>query len=587
MYSLYGSVFAEKHISFPFLNFPIFIGEICLFLLLCTLFIKSMILKVKSNYFHFWVALFIIFIVLKAFYGYFKWGPLAFRNAAMFYYLLFAVVSFYSFNKKIFNQIFVLIFLFLLFITIWFSGKIGNYSGFTYCSLILITAIAISNRFTENWIAKTLVFLICLYFFRLVLQGSSSKGFFFSCWAGFLFIIFSFVHLFLSKYKLKKNQLFLFLFSIAILILSFILGIDQGMKVRLKFWANFSNIKQEYKQHIVMIAAYDSIEDIPYRGEKFDYLLPQYGKIKLYEEESLTKKTTSRNNKNKMKKKSLDKFLNRINQKIRILMRNIENNKPKEERLKKELRFITNNTYIIENGLKKLATNRISQSQQTINDIKTETKVEIHSIKDKSSTTLFTDTQKEKVENISLKDVAAIEELPILFEKMQNIYSKSELHKNRKIEKGFKLPQSDVSSTLWRLFVWRDIFKEMVAERAFLGVDFGKPLRSQTMEKLRYLTGATWSLGNGLGWIEPHNSYIHIIYRSGIIGIFFIATILFLFIKTFFRFVRKKSYIGIILSSAIFCYLMLSNFVVFLELPRLAIPFWCLFGITYAYSKEV
>jgi len=81
------------------------------------------------------------------------------------------------------------------------------------------------------------------------------------------------------------------------------------------------------------------------------------------------------------------------------------------------------------------------------------------------------------------------------------------------------------TNILWRAFVWRDMLTEVFANKAFLGVDFGKPFRSKSVEILR------WERGGSTGWLEPHNSYIHILYRTGVIGLLFIIVLWGLFIR--------------------------------------------------------
>ena len=78
-YLLFDRRFAELHRQFPFLNFPIFVGEILLFLCVILLVIK------KSNIWYYLLFSYFGFVLIKALWGYFEWGPLAFRHSALFY----------------------------------------------------------------------------------------------------------------------------------------------------------------------------------------------------------------------------------------------------------------------------------------------------------------------------------------------------------------------------------------------------------------------------------------------------------------------------------------------------------------------
>jgi hypothetical protein len=666
LYSLLSPAFAEIHIQLPFLDFPIFIGEISLTVLLFLWLAKFILAKTQLAFFHYITCLFLLFIIIKALWGYFKWGPLALRNSAMFYYFLFSVFTFYSFNKDFFNKKFIILFLFfLLLILVGFlgKGKIGNYAGFTYCCLILGLTFAIKNRFI-----KVIGFGLGFYFLSILLR-SGPKSLFLSCWAGFLFMVCSFIYLiFITTHKLRKRYLFTALLISLSVISVFIFKIDENMKGRLRFWANFSNIIKEYKRQISYIAPYDSVEDIPYRGEKYDYLWPKYVKPRLYEDESLTKESmypqpikSIKLKEERIKKQRAEMYalLDKINQTFEELLEMTEKKRINradtdgiDEKIDKNIIFIKDNIYRIEYMLKRLASASSHRVDERIASIETEMEI----IRNKVDTLLHAEIRepllmgklykKEKEEKtkevdrretVTAKAVSkAYDEekaktalLPTKTKKPKEVshplpskdYKKEEEKKTKEktkevdrretisemvaswkelldylpteeVEKqpevrNFRTPQGDVNTTLWRLFLWRDIFNELFRKKAIFGIDFGKPLRSPTMEKLRYLTGIGWSLGDWLGWVEPHNSYIHILYRTGIVGLVFIIVIWTFFVRMFLSFIKNRSFIGITLSAAIFCYLILSNFIVFLELPRFTIPFWCLLGFTYAYSKQI
>ena len=88
------------------------------------------------------------------------------------------------------------------------------------------------------------------------------------------------------------------------------------------------------------------------------------------------------------------------------------------------------------------------------------------------------------------------------------------------------------------------------------------------------------------GWITPHNSYFHIIYRAGIIGVFLIISFFVTLWRAIKDFARAKSVVGGLLIGIFIYWLTIANFLVFLEFPYNAIPFWSLFGMTLAYAHE-
>jgi hypothetical protein len=140
--------------------------------------------------------------------------------------------------------------------------------------------------------------------------------------------------------------------------------------------------------------------------------------------------------------------------------------------------------------------------------------------------------------------------------------------------------QGDLNNILWRLFAWKDMVQEVIQKNIFFGCDFGRPFRSKSIEVL------AWADGGWVGWIEPHNSYVHIFYRAGIIGLLFILFIWYLFVKLSVDFIKNKDLGGTFLCTALFYWLIIANFEVILELPYFAIPFWSLFGITFAYAYK-
>lgn len=118
-YCLFSRRFAELHISFFFLDFPVFVGEVLLFLCFTLLLIKWKFRPEKFTGWHYLIFSYFGFVLMKTSLGYLRWGPLAFRHSALFYYPLFAVFG-YSFyrksffiNKKI-NFLIPLLFIFIL-----------------------------------------------------------------------------------------------------------------------------------------------------------------------------------------------------------------------------------------------------------------------------------------------------------------------------------------------------------------------------------------------------------------------------------------------------------------------------------------
>lgn len=140
---------------------------------------------------------------------------------------------------------------------------------------------------------------------------------------------------------------------------------------------------------------------------------------------------------------------------------------------------------------------------------------------------------------------------------------------------------TDTNNAVFRLMIWRDMWQEYMREFSWFGFDFGKPLRSVSLEILKWGRGE-WARD---GWVSPHNSFFHIIYRTGLMGLFFIGTVMWTLAGMIRICLDRKSVTGILLCGIIINWFVASNFLVVLELPYTAIPIWSLYGLTMAYCS--
>jgi len=125
------------------------------------------------------------------------------------------------------------------------------------------------------------------------------------------------------------------------------------------------------------------------------------------------------------------------------------------------------------------------------------------------------------------------------------------------------------------------MMQELWESRNVFGVGLAHPQRSKSIEILNWAHGE-WARD---GWITPHNSFLHLIYRAGVLGIGIIVVI-FIILRGLIRdFIEKRSVVGVLLSGVIIYGLVAANFLLILELPYYAIPFWTIFGLTMAYRR--
>jgi len=138
-------------------------------------------------------------------------------------------------------------------------------------------------------------------------------------------------------------------------------------------------------------------------------------------------------------------------------------------------------------------------------------------------------------------------------------------------------------NAVFRLFIWRDMLVELAKNKPILGFSFGKPLRSISLEILY------WGYGDWYrdGWIGAHNSYLHMIYRTGIIGILLIFSLGAILLRMIIQFIRSKSFTGILLCAIIINWFTAANFLLIFELPYTAIPLWTIYGMTLAYYHSL
>jgi len=142
--------------------------------------------------------------------------------------------------------------------------------------------------------------------------------------------------------------------------------------------------------------------------------------------------------------------------------------------------------------------------------------------------------------------------------------------------------QHKFGTSLFRVYVTEDMVEQILKQRPIMGFDFGKPFRSMRCE----IIGSAYGEWSRDGWISPHNSYLDIIYRSGLIGIILLIALFINVLKMARVFLITKSVIGLALISIIIFWLTTCFFNETLELPYNAIPFWCLYGMVLAYAHK-
>ncbi|MDD5109299.1 MAG: O-antigen ligase family protein [Candidatus Omnitrophica bacterium] len=495
LYSIFGSDFAENSINLFFLDFPIFIGEIILIICLILFLVKLKFVFLQFPRFRYMLLVYCGFLLFKALYGYFNWGPLAFRHSAIFYYPFFAILGYYFYNESFFgNHKIRATLLIILIVTAYeIPGATLPFFLFIYWMLMLVLALGFKPGMIKNLLLAIVVLLIFSQF-KIIYQVNRS------CLIASLISIYTVSILILSILKLRSKSRI----AVALLLLVFLIT---GVAI-------FSN-KNAARSLI-----------------KIREIVEWYKKDALY---------VSQNEKTFRFAKIAPKIYH-ANQV-----------KPANKKLAVTIKKIPDRNNIVpsptaspgsENNIVK-----IGQGQVEKTDLVPRPQVK----------------SDQKMPNLEVVDFKAMKSL-----------LKKDLPRGRDF-------YDEIGNIVFRLLIWRDILVELIEEKPIFGFSFGKPLRSKSIEILNW-GSSEWSRD---GWITPHNSYLSIIYYSGIVGLALIAILFCIFIKMLGIFLVHKSFIGIILSGALLYWLVIANFMVILEFPYWSIPFWALFGITFRISNNL
>lgn len=490
LYVIFSRNFAEIRVQFAFLNFPIFIGEIFLFICFVLSFFTFDFRSIKGRQ---WVMVFyFVCVLLKALLGYSLWGPLAFRHAALFYYLIFIFFGF-IFYKKVFLttplKILILFLIFVLCVTKYFYG----YWVFTLWVVAFILIRSFSRKSLRRLFYTGLLLAIIFSYKDFVL---TSRTFTVGNIASLVFLIIAS----LCIARIRSFHKVALAGMMLVLLAAFIF----------KFFT--SNVAVKTISNIKMIIDVYKVIDAEIKDLK-PYFIPQALKnIKLFNPEQPQGEDVQ------MSEQSSGYVLAR-------------DRRLKEKKVKS---LFHEDTRIVP------LSDKMSNAERALN------------------------------QDYFRQDY--------LIDKIVNTKNGESI-----AEKRVKIIA--YGNSVFRLFVWRDMFFEFFQHRPWhiLGFDFGKPFRSQSLEILNQASGE-WERD---GWIEPHNSYLNILYRMGILGVALIGFLIWQFCRMVKSFVVFKSFTGILLCSILVNWLVAANFLPILELPYNAIVIWALWGLTLGYLEEL
>ncbi|MBF0618900.1 MAG: O-antigen ligase family protein [Candidatus Omnitrophica bacterium] len=478
-YFLYNVRFSELHIYLSGLNFPIFAGEIALFFCFIIFCYQNKVSPFQWTWFHVLLAGYFIWVVGKALAGYVFTGPLALRNAALFYYPMTAVFAYTFFRKERMASGLVLLTGLLAGIILLFEP------GFLF--------------------ARYCLFIV------LILAGMRITGVvkrcFFVIFAGTVFI---YASPFVGGSRANYLGLVVAMVFLAIFLAQF-----------------FSGARRKFVLAVLMGAALVGIITACFdRNAVHSLLAPQeiYRVYKTYHDEIKQAKNTY------------------VPMKLGICLYHDESNS-------------------VFDGS--------ACSTQDYRELKQP----------------LPGTARMKAASAGM--VPATIPLTAVAPSALTGFSIMAPLRDKKFVPAINVDAAraiDVAYTneMFRYFIWRDMALEWWHEKPLFGFSFARPQRSSSLEMLH------WAEGEWLrdGYITPHNSFFHFIYRGGIIGLIIIGVIVWLVWAMAHDFIRARSLTGGLLVSILVYGIVTAQFSVFLELPYNAIPFWTFFGVTLAYAQQ-
>ena len=528
-YILFIRPFAELHIQLVFLDFPVFIGELTLFLCLC-LFAYKTECNIKNLKKRQWFIIgYFAFVVLKAFYGYWKWGPLAFRHAALLYYPIFILFAYSFFRREFFTQMKSIIIsgvLMIMFALRFFDA----YWAVSCFILAFILVGSIQDRKIRVILLLALLMVTPYWNFfrtsRMMMVSNFVSG---VCLTIGLYLV--------LKIKRKTRIIILVICMIAIG-----LGILRFTdKNAAKSIVNLKGLRKAFEFYDQQVVAGMGSYKWPasYRGG----LRPVPGDV---------------------------------------LESRVERKDPRSEDNLREIQLVR--LYNPDKGMDQLWIDKLSLEEMERINLERRMRNWPEEDRLRAQKALQLPTTETDINGEELKRTVKIYNPNkfSLYDRMIERKKETNALDARGNPKERNL-QVAVNNAVFRIFIWRDILEEIFYAKPVLGFDLGKPLRSKSLEILGW-GSSEW---NRDGWIAAHNSYLHIIYRTGLVGIILIVTFLSIFIKVIVDFVRLKSVTGILLVGIMVNWFVAANFLLTFELPYTAIPVWSLFGVTLAYRDIV
>jgi hypothetical protein len=146
-------------------------------------------------------------------------------------------------------------------------------------------------------------------------------------------------------------------------------------------------------------------------------------------------------------------------------------------------------------------------------------------------------------------------------------------------------PNLSIRNNIWRFLVWRRMALDWKDGRPLVGAGVGRKWFYDALYHTSFHYGE-----DNLG-LDPHNSYLNLLYRYGLVGLLLTGGVVVLVLASVLRVLRLRRETGDPLMEGLTLYffytLFFGFFTVALEGPSYALPFWVSLGLVYTRARQI
>ncbi len=558
--AIFATWFAKIHVQFPFFNFPIFISE-WLFLLVLCLWLIKMVWARQWQRWHLAYALYFLWVVVNAVIGNYIDGPLALRHAAMFYYPCFALFGYSFYNSRFFtSKILLGIGLAVTVILV----RASFLSIYFWYSFVVLGMLLIIKNFRKNAWIWVIIFLVCAH---TVVIFYASRAHLIGISAALLFLIVTGVFYFVklsSKMRFWVVGLVLAVVSVAIM------NLYDGNALRSMFdFQGLHKLYQDFEQRIDRGRGSYVAKSLPYR---------------LYNDNSWESQ-----DRDMQFKKAHIRDLVTVDQPKDApeVSPQIAESSPFQpfiqvkSRLQSDVNPWESPRTVPSPSSAPLSQDVPSQEAELAKPHVVQPKPTVLVAKQKGKTTTSPAPQPQPQPLVVDQEEKTDQPLQRFLKKKLALVLPPPLPQEVHAPEMRNLDEAR-NNIFFRFFIWKDMWHEIWPNKIITGVGFGHPQRSPSIEILRW----AYREWNADGWITPHNFFLHVIYRAGIVGLLLLVFMVYQMGRLTRMFIQKRDFGGVLLISILIYWCVMSTFSVTLEFPNYAIFFWTLFGMISAYARK-